>query len=107
MVFCNCLISPFRTFSHTCIYVSVFPLTCAVQHYAWGKIGLDSEVAKLVVGGDPVAVIEEAKPYAEVRSLLRACYSSLSETIVYWVPSSCTSTRDTYSLSMPFKSCFI
>lgn len=50
---------------------SVFPLTCAVQNYAWGKMGLDSEVAKLVVGGDPLAVIEVDKPYAEVRSLLR------------------------------------
>lgn len=45
----------------------VFPLTCAVQNYAWGKVGLDSEVAKLVVGGDPLAVIEDDKPYAEVR----------------------------------------
>uniref|UniRef100_A0A8C7WTC5 Mannose-6-phosphate isomerase n=1 Tax=Oryzias sinensis TaxID=183150 RepID=A0A8C7WTC5_9TELE len=45
--------------------VRVFPLTCAVQNYAWGKAGLDSEVAKLVVGGDPLAVIEE-KPYAEL-----------------------------------------
>lgn len=46
---------------------AVFPLTCAVQNYAWGKIGLDSEVAKLVVGGDPLAVVEDGKPYAEVR----------------------------------------
>ena len=45
----------------------VFTLTCAVQNYAWGKAGLDSEVAKLVLGGDPLAVIEEDKPYAEVR----------------------------------------
>ncbi|XP_061677441.1 mannose-6-phosphate isomerase isoform X4 [Syngnathoides biaculeatus] len=45
--------------------VRVFPLTCAVQNYAWGKVGLDSEVAKLVLGGDPLAVIEDGKPYAE------------------------------------------
>lgn len=53
----------------TCLFfpTSVFPLTCAVQNYAWGKVGLDSEVAKLVVGGDPLAVIEVGKPYAEVR----------------------------------------
>ncbi|KAF3688518.1 Mannose-6-phosphate isomerase [Channa argus] len=44
----------------------VFPLTCAVQTYAWGKIGLDSEVAQLVAGGDPLAVIEDGKPYAEL-----------------------------------------
>ncbi|KAL6106354.1 mpi [Pungitius sinensis] len=46
--------------------VRVFPLTCAVQNYAWGKVGMDSEVARLVLGGDPVAVVEEGKPYAEL-----------------------------------------
>ncbi|XP_034031822.1 mannose-6-phosphate isomerase [Thalassophryne amazonica] len=46
--------------------VKVFPLTCAVQNYAWGKVGLDSEVAKLVASGDPLAVIEDNKPYAEL-----------------------------------------
>ncbi|KAK1157954.1 hypothetical protein AOXY_G24162 [Acipenser oxyrinchus oxyrinchus] len=46
--------------------VRVFPLSCVVQKYAWGKVGLDSEVAKLVVSGDPLAVIEEDKPYAEL-----------------------------------------
>lgn len=45
----------------------MFPLTCAVQNYAWGKVGLDSEVAKLVIGGDALAVVEADKPYAEVR----------------------------------------
>lgn len=37
-----------------------------IQNYPWGKVGLDSEVAQLVVGGDPLAVLEEDKPYAEV-----------------------------------------
>ncbi|XP_072242412.1 mannose-6-phosphate isomerase [Leuresthes tenuis] len=46
--------------------VRAFPLTCAVQNYAWGKVGLKSEVAKLVVGGDPLAVIDDNKPYAEL-----------------------------------------
>lgn len=46
----------------------MFPLTCAVQNYAWGKVGSDSEVAQLVIGGDPLAVIDEGKPYAEVRA---------------------------------------
>ncbi|XP_062316872.1 mannose-6-phosphate isomerase isoform X1 [Osmerus eperlanus] len=46
--------------------VRVFPLSCVVQKYAWGKIGLDSEVAKLVVSGDPSAVIEDGEPYAEL-----------------------------------------
>lgn len=45
----------------------MFPLTCVVQNYAWGKVGEDSEVARLVVGGDPQTVIEDGKPYAEVR----------------------------------------
>ncbi|KAL4622791.1 mannose-6-phosphate isomerase isoform X1 [Arapaima gigas] len=44
----------------------VFPLSCVVQNYAWGKLGLDSEVAQLVLGSDPVAVVEEDKPYAEL-----------------------------------------
>lgn len=38
-----------------------------MQNYAWGKVGSDSEVAQLVVGGDPLAVIDEGRPYAEVR----------------------------------------
>ncbi|XP_062859335.1 mannose-6-phosphate isomerase [Trichomycterus rosablanca] len=46
--------------------VRVFPLTCAVQNYAWGKVGLHSEVAKLVLGGDPQAVIQDDRPYAEL-----------------------------------------
>ncbi|RXM95870.1 Mannose-6-phosphate isomerase [Acipenser ruthenus] len=37
-----------------------------VREVPWGKVGLDSEVAKLVVSGDPLAVIEEDKPYAEL-----------------------------------------
>ncbi|KAM8860471.1 mannose-6-phosphate isomerase isoform 1-T1 [Synchiropus picturatus] len=46
--------------------VRVFPLSCVVQNYAWGKIGLDSEVAKLVVGADPLTSIQDGKPYAEL-----------------------------------------
>ncbi|KAJ8252314.1 hypothetical protein COCON_G00216260 [Conger conger] len=46
--------------------VRVFPLACVVQKYAWGKVGLNSEVAKLVLGGDPQAVIENDQPYAEL-----------------------------------------
>lgn len=45
----------------------MFPLTCVIQNYAWGKVGEDSEVARLVVDGDPLTVIEDGKPYAEVR----------------------------------------
>ncbi|TRY96024.1 hypothetical protein DNTS_002171 [Danionella cerebrum] len=45
--------------------VKVFPLCCVVQHYAWGKAGLDSEVARLLITGDPQAHIEPSRPYAE------------------------------------------
>lgn len=45
----------------------VFPLSCAVQHYAWGKMGSNSEVARLLASSDPQARISEDKPYAEVR----------------------------------------
>ncbi|XP_053127949.1 mannose-6-phosphate isomerase [Hemicordylus capensis] len=44
----------------------VFPLACAVQNYAWGKLGQDSEVAKLLASSDPMAQIEADKPYAEL-----------------------------------------
>ena len=44
---------------------SVLKLNPAVQQYAWGKVGLDSEVAKLFMSnsGQPV---DETTPYAEV-----------------------------------------
>lgn len=45
--------------------MSVLKLSPAVQQYAWGKVGLDSEVAKLFTSnsGQPV---DETTPYAEV-----------------------------------------
>lgn len=68
------LVSAFFLIRAIYLFLStVFPLTCAVQNYAWGKIGLDSEVAKLVVGGDPLAVIEDGKPYAEVTVQTSEC----------------------------------
>lgn len=45
---------------------AVFPLSCAVQNYAWGKVGSESEVAKLVASGDPLVQIQPDQPYAEV-----------------------------------------
>lgn len=45
---------------------AVFPLSCVVQNYAWGKVGLESEVAKLVASGDPLIQIQPDQPYAEV-----------------------------------------
>ncbi|XP_057579332.1 mannose-6-phosphate isomerase isoform X1 [Hippopotamus amphibius kiboko] len=44
----------------------VFPLSCAVQQYAWGKMGSNSEVARLLASSDPLAQISEDKPYAEL-----------------------------------------
>ncbi|XP_021063050.1 mannose-6-phosphate isomerase [Mus pahari] len=44
----------------------VFPLSCVVQQYAWGKVGSKSEVASLLASSDPVAQISEDKPYAEL-----------------------------------------
>ena len=50
---------------------SVLKLSPAVQKYAWGKVGSDSEVAKLFTSnsGQPV---DEATPYAEVCVLIDA-----------------------------------
>lgn len=45
--------------------ISVVELKCAVQSYAWGKIGLDSTVAQLAQHS-PSFKLEEDKPYAEV-----------------------------------------
>ncbi|KAM4678067.1 mannose-6-phosphate isomerase [Discoglossus pictus] len=44
----------------------VFPLCCAVQDYAWGKLGCDSEVAHLWAKGDPERKVAPDKPYAEL-----------------------------------------
>lgn len=44
----------------------VFPLSCVVQQYAWGKVGSKSEVARLLANTDPQAQISEDKPYAEL-----------------------------------------
>ncbi|KFP05382.1 Mannose-6-phosphate isomerase, partial [Calypte anna] len=45
---------------------AVFPLSCTVQKYSWGKVGLESEVAKLVAGSDPLIRIQPDQPYAEL-----------------------------------------
>ncbi|XP_024413204.2 mannose-6-phosphate isomerase isoform X2 [Desmodus rotundus] len=44
----------------------VFPLSCVVQQYAWGKMGSTSEVARLLASSDPLARISEDQPYAEL-----------------------------------------
>ncbi|QDZ18900.1 mannose-6-phosphate isomerase [Chloropicon primus] len=44
----------------------MFKINCAVQNYAWGRLGSDSEVAKLFASGNAGAEVEEDKPYAEL-----------------------------------------
>ncbi|XP_049668729.1 mannose-6-phosphate isomerase [Accipiter gentilis] len=46
--------------------IRVFPLSCAVQSYSWGKVGLESEVAKLLASSDPLVQIQPDRPYAEL-----------------------------------------
>ena len=45
--------------------IDFLKLSCAVQNYHWGKIGLDSEVARLK-SGEPDFIINNEQPYAEV-----------------------------------------
>ncbi|CAJ1056074.1 mannose-6-phosphate isomerase [Xyrichtys novacula] len=93
--------------------VRVFPLTCAVQNYAWGKVGQDSEVAKLVVGGDPLAVIEEGKPYAELWMGAhpkgdaqikdnRIAQTTLGQWIAHFPASLGSKVKDTFHGQLPF-----
>ncbi|KAJ3596408.1 hypothetical protein NHX12_002815 [Muraenolepis orangiensis] len=93
--------------------VRVFTLTCAVQNYAWGKAGLDSEVAQLVVGGDPLAVIEDDKPYAELWMGAhpkadaqikdnRISETTLGEWITHFPGSLGSKVKDTFQGQLPF-----
>lgn len=41
-------------------------LQCSIQNYAWGKVGHDSEVARLATVCNKSLVIDENKPYAEL-----------------------------------------
>ena len=49
-------------------------LSCVVQTYAWGKVGLHSEVARLKSSAEPESfIVDENEPYAEVGEAL--CFS--------------------------------
>ena len=48
----------------------MFQLSCSSLNYAWGKVGEDSEVAKLLQSADPEFKLEPDKPYAEVSKFL-------------------------------------
>ncbi|XP_046967430.1 mannose-6-phosphate isomerase [Vanessa cardui] len=41
-------------------------LQCKVQNYEWGKLGLESTVAKLLSNANPNITIDPEKPYAEL-----------------------------------------
>ncbi|KAH9637485.1 hypothetical protein HF086_010896 [Spodoptera exigua] len=41
-------------------------LQCKVQNYEWGKLGLESTVARLLSTAHPDIVIDQSKPYAEL-----------------------------------------
>ena len=45
--------------------VEFLRLSCAVQNYAWGKVGSESEVARLK-SGEPGFIVNQDQPYAEV-----------------------------------------
>ncbi|XP_013388578.1 mannose-6-phosphate isomerase [Lingula anatina] len=44
----------------------VFPLKCPVQTYHWGKVGKDSEVAKLSLSGNSDFKLDDKTTYAEL-----------------------------------------
>ncbi|XP_072033617.1 mannose-6-phosphate isomerase-like [Amphiura filiformis] len=47
-------------------YCPVFPLKCAVNQYAWGRIGEESEVALLTQSNDPGFQLKKDEPYSEL-----------------------------------------
>lgn len=73
---------------------AVFPLSCVVQNYSWGKVGLESEVAKLVASGDPLVQIQPDQPYAEVSVSVRPfcpCLHPVCVSIPVFIPPGCGS----------------
>ncbi|PNJ43309.1 MPI isoform 17, partial [Pongo abelii] len=79
----------------------VFPLSCAVQQYAWGKIGSNSEVARLLASSDPLAQIAEDKPYAEILDN-RISQKTLSQWIAENQDSLGSKVKDTFNGNLPF-----
>lgn len=56
----------FQRFDCPTSFIAVFELKCACQNYHWGKVGEDSEVAKLLSSGDASFVIDKEARYAEL-----------------------------------------
>ncbi|XP_036311492.1 mannose-6-phosphate isomerase isoform X3 [Pipistrellus kuhlii] len=91
----------------------VFPLSCVVQQYAWGKMGSNSEVARLLASSDPQARISEDKPYAELwmgthpRGDAKILDSRISQrTLGQWIAENqdClgSKVKDTFNGKLPF-----
>uniref|UniRef100_A0A8D2DEU3 Mannose-6-phosphate isomerase n=1 Tax=Sciurus vulgaris TaxID=55149 RepID=A0A8D2DEU3_SCIVU len=91
----------------------VFPLSCVVQHYAWGKMGSNSEVARLLASSDPLAQISEDKPYAELwmgahpRGDAKILDNHISQkTLSQWIAENQDSlgskVKDTFNGKLPF-----
>ncbi|XP_006888354.1 PREDICTED: mannose-6-phosphate isomerase isoform X1 [Elephantulus edwardii] len=91
----------------------VFPLSCVVQQYAWGKLGSSSEVALLLASSDPQVQISEDKPYAELwmgthpRGNAKILDNRISQkTLGQWIadnPDSLGSkVKDTFNGQLPF-----
>ncbi|KAK1338588.1 hypothetical protein QTO34_019242 [Cnephaeus nilssonii] len=91
----------------------VFPLSCVVQQYAWGKMGSNSEVARLLASSDPLARISEDKPYAELwmgahpRGDAKILDSRISQrTLGQWIAENqdClgSKVKDTFNGKLPF-----
>ena len=53
------------SFYNKIILIAVFGIRCAVQTYAWGKVGRASEVACLATSDSSFKLTEDI-PYAEV-----------------------------------------
>ncbi|XP_039094055.1 mannose-6-phosphate isomerase isoform X2 [Hyaena hyaena] len=91
----------------------VFPLSGVVQQYAWGKMGSNSEVARLLASSDPLAQISEDKPYAELwmgchpRGDAKILDNHISQkTLGQWIAENqdClgTKVKDTFDGKLPF-----
>ena len=53
-------------------------LSCEVQTYAWGKIGDESEVARLKSSAEPTQFqVDTKSPYAEVKIMNHSLHSSM------------------------------
>merc|ERR1711981_339202 len=96
--------------SETVGAMAMLKLKCAVQNYAWGKTGSESEVAKLYASGNADVEVEEDKPYAELwmgthpsgPSVLASTGSTLKSWIAENGESLGAVLLDKYGLDLPF-----